>query len=203
MPLKAIASLAVFGGELIANPRPVGAAVPSSRSLAKRMADLLPLDPPGYVVELGAGTGAITEALLERGISPDRIIPIEISAGMTRHLRHRFPGLNVLQGNAARLSGLLRKHLDFDKETVSHIVSSLPLRSLAPEDVTRIMREVKRVLAKDGCLIQYTYDLRRGMHPALAGFARVTTSVVWFNLPPARVDVFRAIRKNSDANSSR
>src|SRR5882757_1586286 len=64
MPLEAVTSFFTFGGELLSNPGPVGSAVPSSRFLARRMASFLPRSPKGYVVELGAGTGAITAALL-------------------------------------------------------------------------------------------------------------------------------------------
>jgi phosphatidylethanolamine/phosphatidyl-N-methylethanolamine N-methyltransferase len=57
--------------------------------------------------------------------------------------------------------------------------------------VVRIIREVKRLLSPDGTFIQYTYNLTcRGYRP-LEDFQRRATSVVWRNLPPARVDVFR------------
>lgn len=191
MPLKAIVSLAVFGGELIANPGPVGAPVPSSRALARRMAACLPCQPNGYVVELGAGTGAITAALLERGIPSNRLIPIERSASMVKLLRERFPDLKIIAGDAARLSSLLSEHLNGDSAGVRYIVSSLPLRSLPKDEVTSITREVKRVLRKGGAFIQYTYDLRPETNQALSDFTRSDTALVWLNLPPARVDVFQ------------
>ncbi len=191
MPLEAVASFFTFGSELLNNPRPVGSAVPSSRFLARRIAGFLPQSPRGYVVELGAGTGAITSALLDRGIPPDRLVPVERSATMVKLLKRRFPSVNVALGDAVQLRSLLGSHLGTDACEVSYVVSSLPLRSLPDEDVRRIVREIQHVLHKDGKLLQYTYDLRRTPHRSLSGFKRCYTTVVWANFPPARLDVFR------------
>lgn len=191
MPLEAVTSLFTFGSELLSNPRPVGSAVPSSRFLARRLASCLPRSPKGYVVELGAGTGAITSALLGRGIPADRLIPVERSATMVRLLKRRFPSLNVALGDAAQLRSLLGSHLGMGAREVSYVVSSLPLRSLPEDIVTSIISEIQQVLHKDGRLVQYTYDLRRSPHPALSGFERCYTTIVWANFPPARLDMFR------------
>lgn len=197
MPLEAVTSLVAFGSELLNNPRPVGSAVPSSRFLARRIAGFLPRNPRGYVVELGAGTGAITAALLGRGIPSDRLIPVERSETMVRLLMRRFPLLNVALGDAVELRSLLTAFLGKDNIEVSYVVSSLPLRSLPEKDVTSILREVEQVLHKDGKLLQYTYDLRKTPHPALSGFKRRYTTVVWANLPPARLDVFQKNGKSA------
>jgi phosphatidylethanolamine/phosphatidyl-N-methylethanolamine N-methyltransferase len=191
MPLEAVTSFFTFGSELLNNPRPVGSAVPSSRFLARRIAGFLPRSPKGYVVELGAGTGAITSALLDHGIPGGRVVAVERSATMVRLLQRRFPSVNVAFGDAAQLRSLLSSHFGANGCEVSHIVSSLPLRSLPEDDVASIIAEIQHVLHKNGKLLQYTYDLRRMPHRALAGFQRCHTTVVWANFPPARVDVFQ------------
>jgi phosphatidylethanolamine/phosphatidyl-N-methylethanolamine N-methyltransferase len=190
---SALNSLAVFGSELLANAGSIGAALPSSPMLARRIAAQLPRHPAGYVVELGAGTGAVTEALLEHGLPADRLLPVEISENMVRHLRQRFPGLHVLGGDAAKLGALLARHAPAACGHVSHVVSSLPLRSLPLPLVARIIREVRRLLAPDGTFIQYTYNLACDRYRPLDGFQRRATSIVWMNLPPARVDVFQPL----------
>jgi phosphatidylethanolamine/phosphatidyl-N-methylethanolamine N-methyltransferase len=191
MPLEAVTSLVTFGSELLSNPRPMGSAVPSSRFLARRIAGFIPRSPRGYVVELGAGTGAITAALLARGIPPERILSVERSETMVKLLKRRFPYLNIALGDAAELRSLLRAWLGEDRIEVGYVVSSLPLRSLPEKVVTSIIHEVQHVLRKDGKLLQYTYDLRKKPHPALSGFKRRHTTVVWANFPPARLDVFQ------------
>src|SRR5580700_97222 len=157
MSLDAVTSLVTFGTELLNNPRPVGSAVPSSRFLARRIASFLPQSPKGYVVELGAGTGAITAALLKRGIPADRILPIERSETMVKLLKRRFPSLNIALGDATELRSLLKKWLPKNAPEVSYVVSSLPLRSLPEAVVTSILREIYHVLPRHGRLLQYTY----------------------------------------------
>jgi phospholipid N-methyltransferase len=197
MPLEAVTSLVAFGSELLNNPRPIGSAVPSSPFLARRMASYLPRAPRGYVIELGAGTGAITAALLKRGIPPEQIVSVERSETMVRLLKRRFPSLKIALGDASELRALLRTFLAKDNIEISHVVSSLPLRSLPENVVTNIIREVYAVLPKEGRLVQYTYNLGKTSHPSLSGFKRIRTTVVWANVPPARLDVFQ---KNGESS---
>jgi mannose-6-phosphate isomerase len=192
-PLRAIAALVAFSRELVANPRHIGAAVPSSRALARRMAShVIPSD-GGFVVEVGAGTGAVTEALLERGVPPDRLIAVERSERLAEHLRRHFPHVNVVTGDAGDLRALLRHHGDLAREGVSAVISSLPLRSLPREDAARIAEEFRVLLRPGGVLIQFTYSLRTPSHWTLSRFKHLRGSVIWGNLPPARVDVFQPV----------
>ena len=191
MPLEAVTSFVTFGSELLNNPRPIGSAVPSSPFLARRMASYVPRAPRGYVIELGAGTGAITAALLKRGIPREQIIPVERSETMVRLLKRRFPSLKIALGDAGDLRNLLRIVLGKERIEVSHVVSSLPLRSLPEDVVANIIREVRAMLPKEGKLVQYTYNLGKTPHPCLSGFKRVRTTVGWANVPPARIDVFQ------------
>ena len=190
-------TLAVFGQELLDNPRSVGAACPSSPLLANRIARLVGQQSEGYVIELGAGTGAITKALLAAGLLPRQLVPVERSARLAAHLRRRFPKLDVLHGDACELGRLVESLPHLAGRQVTHIVSSLPLRSLPPADVATIFDGVRRVLAPDGLFIQYTYAVRQGT--AAEGLHWCARSVVWLNLPPARVDVFAAAPETAAA----
>ncbi|HVM61374.1 MAG TPA: methyltransferase domain-containing protein [Verrucomicrobiae bacterium] len=191
MPIEAVTSLVTFGSELLNNPRPIGSAVPSSPFLARRMASYVPRAPRGYVIELGAGTGAITAALLKRGIPAEKIVSVERSETLVRLLKRRFPSLKVALGDAGDLRTLLKTFLGKETVEVSHVVSSLPLRSLPQDVVASIVREVHAVLPSEGKLVQYTYNLGKAPNPCLSGFKRIRTAVVWANVPPARVDVFQ------------
>ena len=191
MPLEAVTSFVTFGTELLTNPRPIGSALPSSPFLARRMASYLPRAPRGYVVELGAGTGAITAALLKRGIPAEQIVCVERSETMVRLLKRRFPLVKIALGDASDLRVLLRTFLAREDIEVGYVVSSLPLRSLPETVVTNIMREIHAILPKDGKLVQYTYHLGKAPHNCLSGFKRIRTTVVWANVPPARLDVFQ------------
>lgn len=179
--------LAIFAREWLSSPRKTGAVCPSGSALAEAMAKGVPAG-TGLVVELGAGTGAVTAALLRRGIAPERIIAVEQSAALANLLRRRFPQITVLHGDAAALSQLL------PAKRVDCIVSSIPLVSL-PKPVCRaIVKEMKKVL-QGGPLVQFTY-LWGGSYLKNSGLTCVNSSVVLRNIPPARVMTFD-IRKQA------
>ncbi len=178
-----------FTGELIRNPAAVGAICPSSRILARVMAQQLQhsTSQSGYVVELGAGTGTITAALLHSGLAPDRLIAIERSPRLTAHLRHRFPGIAVITGDACHLGDLLGRR----QHKLRAIVSGLPLRSLPPRSVQAILHQIQTHLPPTGLFIRFTYDLRPTSRAGGIAMPCIASRVIWRNLPPARVDVFR------------
>ena len=180
------ASLALFTREIWANPRAMGAAFPSAPALASYMAAQVPLDRDGWVVELGGGTGVVTAALLKHGVPPWKLVVVERSPTLASHLRQRFPQLRIIQGDAAQLGQLL----DHPQFPLSSIVSSLPLRSLNPATTRAISHQFEILLQPGGLLIQFTYDLRGTRTRLLPRFRRLSSRIVWSNLPPARVDVF-------------
>jgi phosphatidylethanolamine/phosphatidyl-N-methylethanolamine N-methyltransferase len=185
-----IESLALFGRELIKNPGPIGAAVPSSPALARGMARMVHGAADGYVVELGAGTGAITEGLIREGVCPERLMAVEYSPEMAKLLRRRFPLITVLQGDACNLNHLLRQSFGHrEPPPIAAVVSSLPLRSLPKRKVARLFLEVRRLLANGGHFIQFTYAVHRSTRFPQC-FKLIESSLVWANLPPARVESY-------------
>lgn len=193
MPIKTLISYALFGGAFVSDLKTTGSLIPSSPFLGRRMAAGLPKDDDGLVIELGVGTGAITKSLLESGIDHDRLVAVDCSEDMVNWTRRRFPDARVLLGDASKLRELLGSEADLKDRKVSHVVSSLPLKSLPKGLVRDIAAEVKEVLPAHGHLVQFTYDLRHRPDPHLADhFDLQESSVVWANFPPARVSVYRA-----------
>ena len=183
------ASLALFTREIWANPRAMGAACPSAPALASGMAARVPLERDGLVIELGGGTGAVTAALLKHGVLPWKLVVVERSPTLAHHLRQRFPQLRVIQGDAAQLGHLL----GHPRPRLSSIVSSLPLRSLDPATTRAVVQQFETLLDAGGRLVQFTYDLRGTQPRLLPGFRRLSSKIVWSNLPPARVETFERI----------
>ena len=183
---RGVSSLILFGLEIIDSPRSMGAICPSSPLLARRMASLVKSG-DGKVVELGGGTGTVTAALLDRGIDPKQLIVVEQSAKLSALLRRRFPEVTVINGDAARLKELLGP----DSGKVAAIVSSLPLRSLAPQTVRNILGQLEQVLRTDGLFLQYTYSHRDLRSRLSSRFISIHSCTVWGNLPPARIDAYR------------
>lgn len=176
-----------FMQALLANPRAVGACSPSSKMLSAVMAAQVPLPVKGMVVELGGGTGSVTSALLRRGVPASQLCVVEYSRTLAGLLTNRFPRVNVIHGDAARL-GLL---LPTPSPRVQCVVSSLPLLSLPAPVVERIIDQIKLVLADHGTLIQFTYRIGRSPSPLATVFEPVRSQTILFNLPPAKVEVFQ------------
>lgn len=178
-------SFFLFARECLRAPRSVGAICPSGPALAAAMAARVGND-DGLVVELGAGTGVVTAALLRRGIAPERLVVLERSEVMVDLLRKRFPGLTVIHGDAAQLNSYLPENV-----RVSCIVSSLPFVSIPDAVRNSIIDQIKEALRLGGSLLQYTYLWASESCLSRAGLTCVATTTVWKNMPPARVMEFR------------
>jgi len=166
------------------DPRGVGAIAPSGRALARLMAARI--DPAGGpVVELGAGTGCFTQALLDRGLPAHRLAVVEIDPVFAGRLALRFPGCRVLRLDAARLD------LPLFEGGAAAVVSGLPLLSLGLPTVVRILRGAfGRQLRDGGAFHQFTYAPRCPVPPAvLERLGLSARRIGWTaaNLPPAFV----------------
>lgn len=177
--------LLLFFRELFSNPLVMGAAWPSSNRLARAMARQVPVESSGMILELGPGTGVVTQALLEHGIEMEKLVAIEQSGAFVKHLSRRFAKLKVIEGDAKNLSSLLTGH-----SNINVIVSSLPLRSLPEDTVKNILQAIDNVLPEGGLFIQFTYYYGKAVLPLPKTFQRVYSEYVLLNFPPARVDVF-------------
>lgn len=136
------------------------------------------------LVDLGAGTGAITAALCER--HPDvPLVAIELQTGLAAHLRERFPLADVRCASADK--ALAELTTDAPPDTV--VVSSLPFRSLPNDWRRRTIAAVESFLLADPRrrLVQYTYQPRAPFEPAANCLRWRHVTTVWRNAPPAGV----------------
>jgi len=182
-------STALFLKELVLRPRQLGAIAPSSRFLAQAMAQWITPHLDGYVLELGPGTGAVTEALLARGLSPGRLIAVEKSVILAEHLRKRFPEAAIIHGDAMHLEALLQKQMP-NALPLRVVISSLPLLNFPSDCAEAITRGIQSVLGVRGRLVQFSYQILRTNPKLLRAFHLVNSRVIWRNLPPARVSVY-------------
>jgi len=170
------------------SPLQVGAAAPSSSQLGRSMATALNLSTPGPIVELGAGTGAITEMLLSSGVAAERLVIVEREPMFLRILRRRFPHpIRVLTGDARELDGLLRRERISD---IAGVVSGLPLLAMTRNTRIAILQQAFQPMAGRGQLVQYTYGpvvpVSRSVLAQLSLQVR-RVSTVWANIPPATI----------------
>lgn len=177
-------SLRLFLSEIARAPRQMGTVWPSSPALAEAMARWLPTSATAPVVELGPGTGIVTEKLLEAGWPEERLIAVEKSERMAGYLQHRFPRARIHQGDALQLARLL------GDQKVAGVFSSLPLKVFTPQEAEQLTRQIESVLLPGHNWIQYSYQIVNGHAPS-SSFHAVDSEIVWQNLPPAKVSVYR------------
>lgn len=136
------------------------------------------------VLEIGAGTGAITQALLERAVRPERLFVIERDPELAAFLRQKFPGVRVRCGDAVHARRILS---DQAVPYVQTVVSSLPLRNLSPIERVANVDAMLKSLSQGGQLIQYTYAADCPIPTRCFGLEAECLGRVWQNLPPAAV----------------
>jgi len=178
----------LFLQEWLANPKRTGSVVPSSKRLAAAMARWLPENRDSYVLELGPGTGVVTDALLKHGLREDRLVAIERNPKLARLLCDRFPAATIITGDAWQMDTLLR-HRNID--SVGAIMSSLPLLNFSIEEAEALAGKIRSVLAPHGNWVQYSYGIHKMRPRGADSFNLHASKIVWLNLPPARVSVFQ------------
>jgi phosphatidylethanolamine/phosphatidyl-N-methylethanolamine N-methyltransferase len=172
----------------IEKPLHVGAVMPSGKLLARTMAQYVDVHSIGAVVELGPGTGAITSALIERGIDQKRLVLVEYNPGFCALLRDRYPHARVVQGDAYKLRDSLRSVLG---HPASAIVSGLPLVTKPMQTRVKLIRDAFAALAPGAPFVQFTYSVAPPIPKSLPGVSTEASERIWMNLPPARVWVYR------------
>jgi phosphatidylethanolamine/phosphatidyl-N-methylethanolamine N-methyltransferase len=174
----------LFWRRWLKDPLKIGAIAPSSRELATAMARLVPVGSTEPVIELGGGTGVITQALLAAGIAPERLVVIERDEALHALLSERFPQVSVLLGDAAELAALVRP-LGIGRACA--IVSGLPLLAMREAVRDRIVEESFALLGPSGPFIQFTYGFASPIPRRRLGVQGEVKSRVFNNLPPASV----------------
>jgi phosphatidylethanolamine/phosphatidyl-N-methylethanolamine N-methyltransferase len=169
-------------------PLHMGAVMPSGRLLARTMAQYVDISSTGPVVELGPGTGAITNALIEHGVEQKRLVLVEYNPGFCALLRDRYPHAKVVQGDAYTLRDSLRNVL---YAPASAVVSGLPLVTKPMLTRLRLIRDAFLALAPGAPFVQFTYSVVPPIPKSLPGVSTEASERIWMNLPPARVWVYR------------
>jgi phosphatidylethanolamine/phosphatidyl-N-methylethanolamine N-methyltransferase len=172
----------------IEKPLATGAVMPSGKLLARTMARLVDPDLPGPVIELGPGTGPVTEALVSHGVDPARLVLVEFNPVFCRLLRSRYPEATVVQGDAYRLKHLLGTLV---REPAAAVVSGLPLFTKPLRMRLRLVNDAFGLLSPGAPFVQFTYALVSPIPRSLSGVHSRATERIWLNLPPAQVWVYR------------
>jgi phosphatidylethanolamine/phosphatidyl-N-methylethanolamine N-methyltransferase len=178
------ADLLRFLRSAVTAPMRTGAQWPSGKALCRAMAAAVDPSIPGPIVELGPGTGVVTEALLARGIDPARLLLIEFSPAFCKLIAQRYPALRLIRGDAYALAEHVRR---LGLPPLAAVVSSLPLLTQPPVRRMSLLRSALRLMHPEGAFVQFTYG--RGSPIPLRGMDIYTevSQRIWLNLWPALV----------------
>jgi phosphatidylethanolamine/phosphatidyl-N-methylethanolamine N-methyltransferase len=190
---------AAFLRRAITDQTAIGAVAPTLPFLARRLAGLVPPTPGLRVLELGAGTGAVSTAIGPR-LGPGALhIAVERDPELLATLEHRAPWALRMAGDAAEVGSQLAAS---DIPEVDVVISALPWGYFAPPVQRRILGEICSVLVPGGLFATIVCRPAR-LNPRSRGFRAlaesafkevVATGTTWVNIPPARLLVCRGPR---------
>lgn len=158
------------------------------------MAKHVDLSEEGMVIELGAGTGAVTHALAA-AIPAERLLVIEREPQLFTILHAQFPQLKIVRADAIELDKVLE---ECGVTKVCAIVSSLPLLSMPRGIRTQIETRMGAALNLGGKIIQFTYGptspIPHDRWRSLRIYGKRKQFIV-SNVPPAHVWVYKRDRR--------
>jgi phosphatidylethanolamine/phosphatidyl-N-methylethanolamine N-methyltransferase len=172
----------------IERPLSIGAVTPSGKVLARTMARYVDPNSTGPVVELGPGTGPVTEAMVEAGVDPSRLVLVEFNPSFCRILHQRYPEATLVQGDAYGMRRLLETLL---LQPAAAVVSGLPLITKPIKMRLRLLRDAFDLMLPGAPFVQFTYSVASPVPQRHSGFSAEASERIWMNIPPARVWVYR------------
>ena len=180
----------LFFRQWLRSPKSMGSITPSSMVLARAVTNAVAWEPGQTVVELGAGTGAISQGLLEKGMPSEALMMIELDESLYDYLRNRFPGVRVVHGDATKLADIVAEQ---DVASVSTVVSGLPMVNMPFAFKKSIIDESAKALKPGGFMLQYSYSPLCPIPAKKLGVKAELVRFVLRNLPPATVWRFRPL----------
>lgn len=177
----------LFFRRWLANPLQMGSIIPSSPALCRRIAALVERRDDQLVVELGAGTGVVSRALLASGVPAERLVVVELVPEMAQHLQGALPGVTVLRGDAFDLPALLPAQWH---GRVGTVICGIPLVLLPLDQQRRFVEAVERVAPGRGFLL-YSYCITSPLPSRALGLRALREAWTPLNVPPASVWRYR------------
>ncbi len=178
-----VSNPAMFFRRWLANPLQMGSVVPSSPALCRRLVAQSRVAPGQSVLELGAGTGVISRALLDAGLPPERLVVVEIVADMAAHLRRVLPGATVIEGDARELPRLLAPELS---ARIGAVICGIPLVLLPRAEQARFIDAIEAVAPGRGFL-HYSYCVTSPLPWRKHALTARREAWTPLNFPPASV----------------
>ncbi|MCM3544004.1 class I SAM-dependent methyltransferase [Priestia megaterium] len=167
-------------------PRTVGALLPSSTHLAKKMVKGIDFEHADCIVEYGPGTGVFTGELIRRRSARTTLLLIEYNRHFYEKVKEQVrdeKNVYVIHGSAENVQKYL---IQYDIRKVDYVLSGLPFASLASEVSDCILQNTRRVLDEEGKFITFQYtNLKKQLIRSF--FPHIKVEKEWRNVPPAYI----------------
>lgn len=172
----------------IDGPKNVGTPFPTSAHTGRSMASHIDLESKLPVLEIGAGTGVITRAILKHGTPANSLYAIEYSADFSACLRHNFPGVNVIEGDAFDLDETLGEH---SGTVFDCVISAIPLLNFKPGQRIDYIEMLLDHIPTGRPVVQVTYGPLSPVPNKTTSFTATRTDFVFRNVPPAHIWTYK------------
>lgn len=179
---------ALFFRHWLRHPLAIGAVLPSGRAVARAMARELPKERSGCVLELGGGTGSLTDGLLAAGCRADELVVLEREPALAAALRRRFPRLRIIEADARDIGAVLG---ELGIASLTGVVSSLPIKWFGLADQRAVIEGCFAHLPAGGVFLQMTNALASPLPMRPLGLEGVEVARLWAQLPPVQIWRYR------------
>ncbi len=171
----------------------MGSVTPSSKRACKILANQIKSN-GGYILELGPGSGTVTKAILDSGVSYEKFIAVEIDEHFYHFMKNKFPKLNIIHASATDLQKILPKDAIGN---VSTIISTIPMLNLKEDLIKEIIDASFSVMKKDGNFVQICYKHTSPINSKKFGLKQYKCATVLWNIPPMTVFEYQKENKES------
>lgn len=183
-----------FFRQFLKAPKELGTCFTSGKGLTKALTSHMGLEAARTVVELGPGSGPLTERILDLVPTGATFFTIESNEGLAKLLRKRFPTVTTYHDDALNVAAIAKKH-GIKPGGVDAVVSSLPFLLFDEELQDRMLGAISKVLHPGGRFSMVTYRPERLMPSAREfrrrmerHFSKVERAVfIPTNIPPGHV----------------
>lgn len=201
-----VAENKLFFKQWLKSPLNKGSFAPISMKLATKAAQQLQINENTTIVEIGAGTGRLTRAILAQGANIDKLAMIEIDPLMCtflkqslKNLYHPTTELKVIEGDASNLAEIIPKAW---AGKVDYVFSAIPLLNLDEWIREKIIQAALDILNPvTGSILHISYSPISPIRFMSGEILQKRVVSLWGNVPPGFVWQFTQKRYLHDLSA--
>jgi phosphatidylethanolamine/phosphatidyl-N-methylethanolamine N-methyltransferase len=174
----------LFVRHWLRSPIGMGALLPSGSRVAALLARQMQLERDGPILELGAGTGSITDGLIAGGCPPERLVLVESEPELTEHLHAHYPGTRAIRGDAKRIDAVLA---EIGVDRLATVISTLPIAWFSVAEQRDVVMPCLKRLGRGGHFVQITNAPVSPIANRRLQINAARVDAVWFHFLPVQV----------------